>query len=298
MAKLSNSAQAIVDSVMEAIRNGTASWMKSWKATKTVAHCNYCTSHEYSGVNAIMTNLVASAKGYQDRRWLTFKQAKEQGLSVRKGEKGTPILFFSFVEKEVTKEDGSKEIDRFPAHKVYYLFNVEQVDGTVKPDNRLDGYQSDEDLAIPAWKQAEVAEQVLSSSQAKIIHKNQDKAFYSPTTDSIYLPLKGQFASASGYYNTALHELAHWTGHESRLNRFKSGTEEYAKEELRAEIASWMLAESLGVDFEPQNSQAYVASWLKVLEDTPRELFKAASDAEKIKAYLINLSVAENKKAA
>lgn len=127
---------------------------------------------------------------------------------------------------------------------------------------------------------------------AVIHHKLGNAAFYSPSTDSITLPERGQFANASDYYDTALHELGHWTGHESRLNRDLSGrfgTPDYAKEELRAEIASMMLASEIGLPHNTQQHAAYVASWIKILKEDPAEIIRASADAQKITDFVKNL---------
>ncbi|MCB2039310.1 MAG: conjugal transfer protein TraC, partial [Rhodoferax sp.] len=133
-------------------------------------------------------------------------------------------------------------------------------------------------------------EHILKASGASITHAPGDRAFYRPATDSIHLPDRGQFPSADNYYATALHELGHWTGHASRLDRDLAhpfGSEGYAKEELRAEIASMILGDELGIGHDPGQHAAYVGSWIKALQDEPLEVFRAAADAEKIHDYVL-----------
>src|SRR5690606_4513206 len=161
------------------------------------------------------------------------------------------------------------------------VFNAQQIDGLPPLEAKPVG---------PEPERHARAEAILSNSGAKIAHVEGDRAFYRPSTDSITLPARHQFGSADAYYATALHELGHWTGHESRLNRDLShpfGSEGYAREELRAEIASLMLGERLEIGHDPGQHAAYVASWIKVLEDDPREIFRAAADAEKINSYVL-----------
>ena len=129
------------------------------------------------------------------------------------------------------------------------------------------------------------AEELLTASGADITHKIGNRAYYSPINDHIVLPLKEQFKSAEHYYSTALHELGHWTGHESRLNREllnTFGSPDYAREELRAEISSMMVSQELGIRHDPTNHVAYTQHWIKALEDNPKEILYAARDAQKI----------------
>ncbi|MDT7953494.1 MAG: zincin-like metallopeptidase domain-containing protein, partial [Acetobacteraceae bacterium] len=135
------------------------------------------------------------------------------------------------------------------------------------------------------WERHQKAEAILANSGVPIRHVPGDRAFYRLTEDTITLPERGQFPSGDGYYATALHELGHATGHPSRLARDMAhpfGSEGYAREELRAEIASLMLGEQLGIGHDPGQHVAYVGSWIKALQQDPREIFRAAADAEKI----------------
>ena len=136
-------------------------------------------------------------------------------------------------------------------------------------------------------------EQILGNSGAKISHDQADRAFYSRSQDSIHLPPKESFKEPAGYYGTALHELAHWTGHPSRLNRstlnesYRFGDTSYAKEELRAELASVFLAAERGIPHDPQQHAAYVGSWIKALKEDKNEIFRAAHDASAATEYLL-----------
>ena len=170
------------------------------------------------------------------------------------------------------------------------VFNAEQIDGLAPATNRP---------ALPAWERHERAEAILARFDATVRHARGDRAFYRLADDSITLPERDQFASADGYYATALHEVGHATGHPSRLNRpdlgHPFGSEAYAREELRAEIASLMLGEQLGIGHDPGQHSAYVESWIRALENDPREIFRAAADAEKITA-LVRVSFERDKR--
>src|SRR5690606_5247683 len=161
------------------------------------------------------------------------------------------------------------------------VFNAQQIDGLPPLEAKPVGPEPERHVR---------AEAILANSGAKIAHVEGNRAFYRPSTDSITLPARNQFGTADAYYATALHELGHWTGHPSRLDRDLShpfGSEGYAKEELRAEIASMILGDELGIGHDPGQHAAYVGSWIKVLQDEPLEVFRAAADAEKIRDYVL-----------
>jgi len=283
--------------IIEAIEAGTAPWMKEWSgaAALNLAPHNPTTGKPYNGINTI--NLMM--QGYSDSRWMTYKQANGLGAQVNAGEKGTLIQYWKFKEvRDIVDENGNKVKDengkpkrqeiKLKNPKVFYatVFNAEQITGLEPFVPKELGFDPNE-----------AAERILANSGAKIEHVAGDKAFYRPLTDFITLPTKEQFSSQAGYYATALHELGHWTAHKTRLDRDLSGgygSESYAKEELRAEIASFMLSTRIGVDFNPNypnNHFAYIGSWCKIIEDKPAEIFKAASDAEKITNFIEGLSM-------
>ena len=175
------------------------------------------------------------------------------------------------------------ERDR-PLVKVQHVFNVEQTEGL-----KLRSLAA----ATAEWEGHERAEAVMRGSGVRIDHVAGDRAFYRPSEDRIVLPERSQFASQSAYTHTALHELGHATGHPDRLNRPTLnkhggiGSEDYAREELRAEIAAMMTGEKLGVGHEPRHGTAYVSSWIKALENDPREIRAAAVDAQRMSDWLL-----------
>ena len=171
-----------------------------------------------------------------------------------------------------------------PLVKLHYVFNVEQTEGL-----SLRSLQT----AAPEWEGHERAEALVRASGVRIDHVAGDRAYYRLSEDRVVLPERSQFASQDAYTHTALHELGHATGHPSRLNRPTLvdhggfGSETYAKEELRAEIAAMMTGEKLGVGHEPRHGTAYVSSWVKALQNDPREIRAAAVDAQKISDWLM-----------
>lgn len=286
--------EAVAAELVARLKEGTAPWQKPWDAGKTQpAPFNPTTGKPYRGGNALWLQMNQQT---DDPRWMTYKQAQDQGWQVRKGEKGTTVEFWQFSkEVDLVDENGRPVYD--PDGKI--VKTTEELEfPIVRHSTAFNGAQID---SIPPWEPPKQTEQqkferhaecerILSESGADIRHKTGDRAFYSPRQDFIQLPLREQFTSADAYYATALHELGHWTGHESRLDREilnTFGTEAYAREELRAEISSMMIGRELGVGHDPDQHAAYVGSWIKALEEDPREIFRAARDAERIKEFVM-----------
>lgn len=286
--------QVVAEKLIEHLKQGTAPWQLPWDPGQPGANMPYnpTTGKRYQGINA----LQLMSEGHDDRRWMTYRQASALDAQVRKGEKGTQIQYWKF-----TEEQGRTDADGRPVFgangepltdtvtlerpKVFLatVFNAAQIDGLPPPEPRKQ----------QAWTAIERAEEILQASGAEIINNAHDRAFYRPATDSIHLPEKNRFPSADNYYATALHELGHWTGHPSRLDRdlvHPFGSEGYAREELRAEIASMILGDELGVGHDPDQHLAYVGSWIKALQEDPLEIFRAAADAEKIRSYVLGLT--------
>ncbi|TWI62547.1 antirestriction protein ArdC [Pseudoduganella lurida] len=286
--------QKVAEQLIRQLEQGTAPWQKPWQPGEPGAGLpvNASTGKRYQGINAI--HLMS--QGYEDDRWMTYKQAQSVGAQVRKGEKGTPVQYWKFSEERTKTDDNDrpvldaegrqvKETVRLPRPALFMatVFNAQQIDGLPAPQARPQ----------PAWKASEQAEAILKGSGATFKSIERDAAFYTSRTDEIYMPSRDRFATASQFYATALHELGHWTGHESRLDRDLShpfGSEGYAREELRAEIASMIVGGELGIGHDPGQHAAYVGSWIKALRDDPLEIFRAASDAEKINSYVKNLA--------
>jgi Antirestriction protein len=285
--------EQVAEQLIEQLKQGTAPWQRPWHPGEpgSFIPLNPTTGKRYRGINAIQL----LGQGRSDQRWMTYKQAAAAGAQVRKGEKGTPIQYWKFSEEQAkTDEAGKPVLDaqgqpvkddvRLERPRVFFatVFNAEQIDGLPPLQPRKE----------QEWNALERVEHILQASGALIQHGPQNRAFYRPGSDSIHLPEKGQFPSADTYYATALHELGHWTGHPSRLARdleHPFGSEAYAKEELRAEIASMIMGDELGIGHDPGQHAAYVGTWIKVLKDDPLEVFRAAADAEKIHAYVLAL---------
>lgn len=284
--------QVVANQIIESLKAGTAPWLKPWEPGTGNGQVPYnpITGKRYRGINALYLMLNES----DDNRWLTYKQAQSMDAQVRKGEKGTTIQYWKFHEEQTKHDDaGNPVLDAqgnplkvqvsLERPKVFYatVFHASQIDNMPELIAKE-----------PDWSLIERAEKLLHNSGATIIHSEADRAFYRLSTDSIHLPPKEQFKSAAKYYATALHELGHWSGHPSRLDRdlgHPFGSDAYAKEELRAEIASMLLGAELGIGHDPSQHTAYIKSWIRVLEDEPLEIFRASADAEKIVNHLCAL---------
>ncbi|HFK4470566.1 TPA: zincin-like metallopeptidase domain-containing protein [Escherichia coli] len=285
-------AEEVAARIIEQLEQGTAPWQKPWQPGELRLPYNPTTGKEYRGMNSLWLHM----QGHSDPRWMTYNQAAAEGAQVRKGSKGTHIVYWKFSEeRKATDEQGRPVIDpdtgkqktvtvqlERPRSFMAVVFNGSQIDGLPPLEARPTG---------PEPERHARAEAILANSGAVIRHEPGDRAFYRPSTDSITLPERNQFPTADNYYATALHELGHWTGHPSRLDRDLAhpfGSEGYAREELRAEIASLMLGERLEIGHDPGQHAAYVGSWVKALKEDPKEIFRAASDAERISGFVMD----------
>ena len=286
--------EAVAEKLIRQLQQGTAPWQNPWQPGEpgTLLPMNPVTGKRYQGINAIQL----MSEGHHDPRWMTYKQAAAIGAQVGKGEKGTPIQYWKFSEvhgktdalgNPVFDAQGRQVNEEVPLERprafLAIVFNASQIDGLPPMPP----------CAAPHWQNLDWPERILKASGATIRHAAHGAAYYHPTTDTIHLPDQAHFASAANYYATALHELGHWTGHASRLNRDLAhpfGSAGYAREELRAEIASMILGRELGIGHDPAQHAAYVASWIEALKKDSLEIFRAAADAEKIQRFVLGLA--------
>ena len=278
--------------VVDLVLNNTAPWVKPWGAKQAKGlPMNALTGRPYRGCNVMF--LLATP--FKSRGWLTFKQVSSIGGKVIKGSKASDIFFFTTIQKE--KEDkstGEKVLVDIPCLKNFKVFNLEQIE---LPEDAPLKYHPEDSTEAPIDDSGifDECEKLLNLS---VWYEDDVKAYYVPSRDEIHLPNRRAFSSLSGFWGTAMHELSHWTGHESRLNRdmcHSFGSQKYAREELVAEISSWLLAVTLGTPHEPQNSASYLASWVRDFKDKPRELYSAISQAQKVVDYLLETSGIETK---
>ncbi len=289
----------MVKTLLEHIEKNPTDWQSGWNNIAAGAPYNGKTNTAYRGMNALYLAFLGAKRGYKDTRWVTFNQAKELGASVKKGEKSAPVIFFEFYDRATKKAFDSRTVkDMTEEEKAAYLkenvyavmkyssvFNAEQCHNFPE---RKDVAMSEEERANQNVK----IEAIIANSSAPVRYDGGSRAYYSPGTDSIHLPVIQAFDTMQDYYATALHEIAHSTGHESRLNRDLSGgfgSESYAKEELRAELACVFMQMEQGIQLNGKhitNHAAYLNSWLEAAKKDTSVFFKAAADAQKIADYV------------
>lgn len=275
----------VTERIVAALEAGTPPWIRPWSGGSDCdpTPANATSLRPYRGINVLLLNLQAMSQGYGQNRWLTFQQALSIGACVRRGEHGTPIVFFKMHEvgdaTVAANDDAARRV--VPLLRSFTVFNVAQVDGL--PEALA------EPVAEPgSWEPLEEADNILALSGAEIRHGG-SRAFYMPSEDLIQLPPHAAFASATDYYATALHELTHWTGHPSRCNRplgKRHGISAYGFEELVAEMGAAFLSNHCRLPGRLQHA-SYIASWLEALRNDKRLIFTAASQAQKAADYLL-----------
>lgn len=279
--------QEITDKVIAALEAGTAPWRCPWDRSGEIGlPMNHKTGDGYKGINIAILWMTQQEQGFSSGRWLTYKQAAELGGQVRKGEKGTTAIFYKPLERETGEIDpktGEAEIERIPMIRAFTLFNLDQIQGIERPEVALAG----------RFDPLPKAEQALQASGVAI-HEGGTRAFYRPSTDEITMPDRERFELAMDYYATALHELTHATKHKSRCNRkpYESKAQKgaYAFEELVAELGAMFTMATLGLAGEVQDHAAYIDSWLSVLREDKRAIFKAAAQAQQAHEWIMEAS--------
>lgn len=282
--------QKVADAFVKSLTETPKTWKQSWRAVSRVPQ-NAVTKRKYKGVNRLWLYFRMQQLESEDPRFVTFQQAKMQGWKIKKGEKGTQVEYwfpYDLIEKKtVSWEDYAdlkpEEKENYTLLAKYFtVFNAKQVEGIPE-------------LSVPEAKEisaSEVVQTISKNMQVPLLHDGGNQAFYRITEDKIHLPKKEYFEDDYAYNATALHELAHATGHESRLSRDIAntfGSENYSYEELVAEMASCFMAAELPLDMSQEhfdNHQAYMQGWADGIKQQPEILMKAAKDAEKAADYL------------
>lgn len=285
-------AQIVTNQIVAALESGVAPWIRPWNAANvagTTRPRNAATGHEYRGINIFLLWLAAGAAGYSSDLWLTEKQAAERGGKLRDGATPTRIVLCQPRVRVVGQDENGDDVTRRSVLlREFWVYNIDQVEGLdvarlkVKPAAPVAVTQN------PEGRRAEL-DAFLAATGAKIVHGG-PSASYSPSTDTIRMPAFDSFRSAADYYATAMHELTHWTGHDSRDARFKSvvmrfGDQAYAAEELIAEMGAAILCAEHGVAGQLQHAE-YIGHWLKVLKADKYAVFTAASKAQRALDWL------------
>lgn len=282
MAKKFDIQQHVTDSIIEAMEAGCPPWRQPWTGSKAGAAFPLRANGEtYRGINVLMLWLIAGQKGFGSPYWFTFKQAKEAGGVVCRGEKSASVVYYNTLEKE---DEATGEEVKIPYMRGYRVFNADQIDGIPAEFYRPAAVEA-RDLGAEANP---VLDAYFAATGAQIETTAKPEAFYHPARDVIHMPPIQTFHEAGGYYATLAHETIHWTGHETRLDRLAKGRdrEAYAKEELIAEIGACMTCIILGLTPNFGQSGAYIEGWLKALRDDKRFIFVAASAAQKALDYI------------
>ena len=287
--------QRITDQIVSELEKGVKPWLKPWNAELAAGRITRPLRGNgvpYRGINVLMLWSAAMEKGYVAAVWLTFKQATELKANVRKGERGSLVVYADKIVRTETDAATGEEAERaIPFMKGYTVFNVEQIDGLpehfyAKPPARVD-----------AMQRIDRADGFFASTGAMIRHGG-TMAYYNVSQDFVQMPPFECFRDAESYYATLAHETTHWTRHKSRLDRDfgrkRFGDEGYAMEELVAELGSAFLSADLDLTPEVREDHAsYIASWIKVLKDDKRAIFTAASHAQRAVDWLHALAAAK-----
>ena len=292
--------ESITAKIVAELEKGERLWFKPWNAEHAAGRITRplrSNGIPYRGINVVMLWGSAVEQGFSAPLWLTYKQAQELGGQVRKGEKGSLVIYANTISRSETDEATGEEHERdIPFMKGYTVFNAEQVDGLPARFCVVQAPALD-----PVARNAH-AESFFAATGAEIRHGG-NQAFYTAGADRVQMPAFETFRDAESYYATLAHELTHWTKHPRRLGRDfgrKSwGDEGYAMEELVAELGAAFLSADLELTPEPRpDHAAYIASWLKVLKSDKRAIFNAATHAQRAADYLIGLQPQAQEQAA
>ena len=264
--------EKFVATVIKQIEDGTAPWLREAKAGEPTVPRNAITGRRYTGGNALYLPVRAQDRGFTDNRWISAKQVRENGGKLARGAVGERILY---------RDDAGKQ----PVWRTATVYNVEQTRG-LKLDRRPPRAE---------WHAHRAADAVIASSAVPIDESPGDLGYYVKGEDRIVIPERGRFSSADTYYNTAFRHMAHASGHEERMNRdtFKEAHSEgldgeaHGREQLRVEIATMTTTQRVGVGYQPADAEAYRDLWVKALKADPREIHRAAAEADRISKNLL-----------
>ena len=280
----------VTDKIVADLEQGVRPWLKPWNADHAAGRITRPlrgNGQPYRGINVLMLWAEAELKGYSCPIWMTYKQAQELQGQVRKGEKGALVVYADTITRTELGLEGDEASREIHFMKGYTVFNCEQIDGLP-----AHFYAKAEPRGEPLQRIAQ-AEAFVAATRASVVHGG-SRACYVVSTDNVHMPCLDCFRDPESYYATWLHELTHWTRHETRLNREfgrkRWGDEGYAAEELVAELGAAFLCADLGITPEPRDDHAaYLASWLEVLKQDKRAIFTASAHAQRAADFLHGL---------
>lgn len=274
--------EIVTDRIVVKLNEGVIPWLKPWNARTSIPR-NLVTGKPYRGINIFVLGMQA----YQSPYWLTFKQAADRGGKIKKGEKGTPVVYWNYIDVE---DKATGEVKKTPFLRYYTVFNVAQTEGIDAPTDTP---------AVEFNPIEEAARIVEGYTDAPEIKHGFTRACYVPGLDEIRMPLPETFVSPAHYYSVLFHEMGHSTGHEKRLSRRHStegrvfGDEKYSREELVAEMTAAFLGAQAGIEIEIlDNSAAYIQSWLKALQNDTKMVVIAAGQAQKAADHILGIKEA------
>lgn len=283
--------QRVTDSIVAELERGVRPWLKPWNAEHAAGRITRPLRGNlvpYQGINVLMLWEEAVEKGFAAPIWMTFKQALELGGHVRKGEKGSLVVYASSITRSETDEATGEETERdIPFMKGYTVFNVEQVEGLPAQ------YYAPAQPRLEPLQRIARADAFFAATAAEI-RSGGNRAYYSISTDHVQMPPFESFRDAESYYASLAHEMTHWTRHPKRLDRDfgrkRFGDQGYAMEELVAELGAAFLSADLDLTPEVREDHAsYIDGWLKVLKEDRRAIFTAASHAQRAADFLNGL---------
>lgn len=281
----------ITNQIITALEQGIKPWTQPWNAAHAAGPVSRPLRHNgqpYSGINVLTLWASSMERHFAAPIWMTFKQARELGGHVRKGEKGSPVVYANTLTRTELDEATGEEIDQtIPFMKGYTVFNIEQIEGL--PDH----YYAPAKAQLNPDQRIAAADAFFADTGADIRHGG-SSAYYCSPEDFVQMPVFESFRDAESYYATLAHECTHWTRHKRRLDRDfgreKFGDAGYAREELVAELGAAFLCADLGITLEDREDHAaYIGSWLKVLKDDKRAIFTAAAHAQRAADFLHGL---------
>ena len=290
----------ITSQIVASLEQGVRPWVKPWNAEHAAGRITQplrFNCQPYSGINILSLWMSATAQGFAAPIWMTFRQAIELNAHVRKGEKGSLVVYANAITRTERDENTGEDVEHeIPYLKGYTVFNVEQIDGL--PDH----YYAKAAPRLDPVARIDRADKFFAGSKATIRHGG-NRAYYAQEVDYVQMPPFECFRDAESYYSTLAHELTHWTKHPSRLardfGRKQWGDEGYAQEELVAELGAAFLCAHLELAGDPREENAsYIANWLEVLKNDSRFIFKAAAHAQRAADYLASFSRGDDGTAA
>jgi len=282
----------ITGQIVASLEKGVRPWVKPWNAEHAAGRITRPLRHNgqpYSGINVLSLWMSAAAQDFAAPIWMTFRQALELGANVRKGEKGSLVVYANAITRTEHNDKTGEDVEReIPYMKGYTVFNVEQIDALPEI------YYAKAAPTLDPVARIQHAEKFVSSLGATIKHGG-NRAYYAQELDYVQMPPFECFRDAESYYGTILHELSHWTKHPSRLardfGRKQWGDEGYAQEELVAELGASFLCADLELATEPREENAsYVSNWLEILKQDKRFIFSAAAHAQRAADFIHKLS--------